>query len=204
MPKHPLSFIELHNPFFMNGTNLGNKVNALQRGASLLLDDERGVVWVHYKSKVSFIPLASIASADAVEVPEDVRMVFGLPDPASTPPPARRGRPPMNKPETQATPTPAPVTPAYPSFDPNDTDAAAKHRELVRAASLNANKPQFNAAQSDDLIQSARMTAMGLKHQKTAQVQTAQQVGETASVTGKRKVMSHSELKAQVAKEAKE
>lgn len=211
MPKHALSFLDLHNPFFMNGSNLGNKINAAQRGAKLLLDDERQVVWVYFKNKVSFIPLASVASADAVDVPEDVQALLGVPKPEvaqediSGPPAvvrARRGRPPLHQPEPQAY-APAPTVP-YPDFDPNDIDAAARHRELVRAASANANKPQYAGPQNDDLIQQTRNAAMGMKLQRTAQVQSAQQVGQTAAVTGKRKVMSHAELAAQVAKEAKE
>lgn len=207
MPKHPLRFIELHSPFFMQGSNLGTKIDAAQRGAKLILDDERQVVWVRFKGKVSFIPLPSIASADALEVPKDIQDLFEIssaaPEILATDAPKRRGRPPAQPAMPQA-PLPSPTQVPYPDFDPNDEQAAAKHREMVRAASANSNRPEFRGPQNDDLIQAARMTAMGLKHQPSAQVQTAQQVGQTAGVTGKRKVMSHGELKAQVAREAKE
>lgn len=178
MPKHALSFVELHNQFFMQGSNLGSKVNAAQRGAKLLLDDERGVVWVLFKGKVSFIPLPSVASADVVEVPGDVQEALGvIPDPTTSqgPPAVARAR--REAPETaQAFPIDVPM----PHFDPNDADAAAKHRELVRAASANSNRPDNTQAQNDLLIQQARVNAMGIKnHNASAQVQNAHQVGDT-------------------------
>ncbi len=197
MPKYPLTFVEFHNPLFMNGTNLGNKLNGPFRGATLLMDDDRQVVWVHYKGKTAFVPLASVASADAVTIPDDVTEAMGLntPQELSGPPAVKRGRgrPPM---EPIATPSiPVEAVP-MPTHDPNDMVAAAEHRARVRAASANANKPQFVGQQNDDLIQASRAAAMGIKHNKGAQVQTAQQVGEAASVVGKKKPLSHAELKA--------
>jgi hypothetical protein len=46
------------------------------------------------------------------------------------------------------------------------------------------------------LVVEARNQAMGLKFktQSPAQVQNAQQVGEQANITGKKKIMSHDEL----------
>jgi len=206
MPKHALSFVELHNQFFMQGSNLGNKINAAQKGAKLLLDDERSVVWVYFKSKVSFIPLASVASADAIEVPQDIKDLLGLNQsieetkPLGPPAMRRRGRPPLNEPKPDFGPVP------YPDFDPNDLEAAARHREKVRAASANAYRPDPQGPMNDHLILEARNAAMGVKQSAVnhAQVQSAHQVGEAASITGKKKVMSHAELKAQVAAEAKE
>lgn len=210
MAKHPLSFMELHNQFFMQGSNLGNKINAAQKGAKLLLDDERQVVWIYFKQKVSFVPLASVASCDAIEIPEDIKESLGLVSPLveETPvgPPAiaraRRGRPPKME-EVEPTQTQAtPVT--YPDFDPNDLEAVAHHRELVRAASSHANKASFKGPQNDRLIQETRAIAMGVKLHNTAQVQTAEQVGQGTGLTGKPKAINHQQLKAQVAQEMKE
>lgn len=211
MPKHRLSFIELHNQFFMQGSNLGNKINAAQKGAALLLDDERGVVWVYFKGKVSFVPLASVASGDAVEVPEDVKEFLGIHTPVESGPQgppaiarAKRGRPSVNEPAPDFVKGGVPIVP-IPDFDPNDLEAAARHRELVRAASANAYRPQPQGALNDHLIQEARNQAMGIKHAtiSRAQVQTAQQVGETATVTGKKKAISHAELAKQIGSETK-
>jgi len=210
MPKHPLSFVALHNQFFMQGSNLGDKINAKQRGAQLLLDDERGVVWVHFKQKVSFIPLASVASADAITIPDDIAIALQLTaapavDAPQGPPAVRRGRgrPPLH-PEPQVIPDPTTGVPV-PNFDPNDAEAAARHRELVRAASRAPTLKTGTHAQDDRLIQEARNQAMGLKHPTTsrAQVQNAEQVGATASVAGKPKPISHAQLQAQTAAEAK-
>lgn len=216
MPKHKITFIELHNPLFMNGTNMGSKLSTDVRpgttakaGVKMILDDERQAVWVHYNKRTAFIPLPSVASCDILEVPGDVLELLGLTPMAeeiiSGPPAvmrARRGRPPSVQPteEIQAAPTEVP----YPDFDPNDEDAAARHRELVRAASANSNKAPFKGPQNDSLIQSARNAAMSIKTHGTAQVQNAQQVGELAAVTGKPKALSHAGMRAQVAKEMKE
>ena len=119
---------------------------------------------------------------------------------------ARDAARPLNTASEQTTEAITPIQVPYPSFDPNDTEAAARHRELVRAASANSNRAQNAAQQNDFLIQEARNQAMGLKHPTTskAQVQTAQQVGELAAVTGKPKAISHAAMKAQVAQEMKD
>lgn len=212
MPKQRLSFIELHNQLFMQGSNLGNKINAAQKGAKLLLDDERGVVWVYFKGKVSLVPLANVASADAIDISEDLKEALGVQapgEPQPVGPPAivraKRGRPSLNEPAAEFLKGAAPTVP-FPDFDPNDQEAALRHRELVRAASANAYRPQPQGPMNDHLIQEARNQAMGLKHTtiSRSQVQNAHQVGEVASVTGKKKIMTHAELKAQVAAETKE
>jgi len=210
MAKYPLSFVELHNAFFMNGSNLGNKINAAQRGAKLLLDDERNVVWIFFKQKVSFIPLASVASGDMTDIPQDIQELFGIAKPedvqAGGPPAiarAKRGRPCATEPASPLDSSPAIITVPYPAFDPNDSEAAAKHRELVRAASANSNRASAQGPQNDDLIQKSRATAMGMKHQPTSQVSTAQQVGAQTTQASPRKIMSHAELQVKVAQDSK-
>lgn len=205
MPKHPLSFVELHNPMFMQGSNLGNKINAAQKGAKLFLDDDRDGVWIYFKQKLSFIPLSNVATADMVTIPEDLKETIGLTEtlaeePSPSGPPAiaraRRGRPPKD-----AKIPSNPVTFSQPAVD-LDTLSPEERRAAVRAASANAYRPDATQAQNDHLIQEARAQAQGIKLQKTAQVQNAQQVGLAASsVTGKPKPISHAELAALKAKE---
>lgn len=198
MSKHALSFIELHNQLFMQGSNLGNKINASQRQAKLLQDDERGVVWVFYKGRVTSIPLASVASADFVEIPSDIKEALGLSTPEPTietpmgPPAIARGRRAKVTTEVQA-------AESIPEYDINDNSPEA-HRARVRAASANAFK-STPIAQNDLLIQQARMAASGSKSQ--AQVSNPTQPKEGASVAGKPKALSHAQLRAQMSAEDK-
>lgn len=206
MAKHALSFIELHSQLFHQGSNLGNKINAAQKGVILFLDDERQGVWLWFKLKLSFIPLPNVASMDMKDIPQDIQDVLGLgvPEELSGPPAlakARRGRPPKEEPAEPISSAPEPVP--FPTHDPNDPIAAAAHRAKVRAASANAYRPVDKVAQNDLLIQEARAHAQGVKLQKTAQVQNAHQVGQTTSVTGKSKPLSYAALQAQVEAESK-
>lgn len=187
MPKHALSFVELHNQLFMNGSNLGNKVNAAQRGAKLWQDDERGVVWVHFKDRVTAIPLASVASSDFIEIPEDIKELLGITQEVQ----------PKGPPSVRAKKVEVIELPAY---DPNDHSAEA-HRARVRAASANSNRAQ-PIVQNDFLIQEARNHAAGQKSK--AQVSNPTMPKEGVSVSPKPKAISHAQLKAQVAAEAKE
>lgn len=187
MSKHAVSFMELHNQLFMQGSNLGNKINAAQRGANLTLDTDLGVVWVQFKSKLSLIPLSNVASADITD-PSALGFDDTKTETKTVPAAIARGRKAGLAPEPD------------PEFDPND-DAAA-HRARVRAASANAFVPNHTAAQNDLLIQQARGQAMGLK--ASAQVATPTQPKEGASVAGKPKALSHAQLKAQVAAESKQ
>lgn len=182
MPKFALSYVEFHNNFFMQGTNLGNKVNAAQRGAVLLYDTDRSLVWIQFKGKLSFIPLTNIVSADVVDASA---MDADLPTPKVEATPARRGRPPKTEPE---------------AIDPND--AAAIHRAEVRARSATANVAA-PTVQNDLLIQQSRSAAMGMKHPNPAQVQTPTQPTQGANVAGKPKAISHAQLKTQIAQEMK-
>lgn len=185
---YPISFAQFHNMMHMQGTNLGDKIIAKARGATLLLDLEFQTVWVYYKGKLSGVPTPSIATYDLAEMPDHVRAELGLDGieavESSGPPYARK--------KAEYIPE---------AFDPNDE--AAAHRARVRAASANANRPDMAQAQNDLMIQETRNAAMGIKTHMTAQVQNAQQVGESPTVTAKKKAISHSQLKAQIAHEAK-
>lgn len=182
MAKHQLSFIELHNQLFMQGSNLGTKIHAVARGATLNLDTELGIVWVQYKGKLSFIPLSNVASADMVDTG-----AFGF------------------KTTTDETTAPAAIARARKARLEQEAEEDP-HRAAVRAASANSNKPNTLEAQNDYLIQEARAQAAGMKHNK-AQVSnpTLPTTGNTgASVAGKPKAISHAGMKAQVAAEMKE
>lgn len=207
MSKHKLSFIETHGPFFMQGTSMGTKVYASgPKAAKLLLDDERNAVWIYYKGKAALVPCAAIASMDMAELPDDVAKALGAPvtnptqEPAGGPVArARSGRKAKDAEIPGGESIPAgPVEVPFPSHDPDDVEAAAAHRALVRAASANANRPAPPQMQNDSLIQQARMQAMGIKTHGTAQVMTAEQVGAT-TLQGKPKAISHAQLQAQKA-----
>lgn len=195
--KHELSFIELHNPFFMQGSNMGTKINAAQKGAKLLLDDTRYGVWIYYKQKVAFVPLASVASIDLTEIPGDVKTALHFEEPKKAAAAIKHMAPtqpvvPMYQPE------PVPM----PDFDPSDAVAAAAHKSMVRAASMNTHR-SAPIVQNDQLIQEARNTAMGMKTHPTAQASTAHQVGQmtNSGTQGKPKPISHQALKASLPKE---
>lgn len=190
MPKFELKFLETHNPVFIGGANLGKRLDIKTKKVKLLLDTDVGVVWIFYNSGIDFVPFASIASGSALNTEDFGLGEFKEPEPYTTPAIQRARQSAVYIAETTPAPEPVPM----PTFDPNDLEAAAEHRRKVRAASANANRPEVLSPQNDDLIQKARMTAAGIKH--TAQVQTAQQVGELAKVTGKRKAISHAELNA--------
>lgn len=205
MSIYPLKTVYFHEgaSFHMSGKNFGTRVD-MTSGAKIVYDREAKEIHISYNGKTSTLSSLSAKNWDYIETPAFIAELFKEEAVKAPEAPKRgRGRPPMVAPAPIQTTQSYPEVP-MPDFDPNDLEAAAKHRALVRAASANSNKPEFRGPQNDDLIQAARTTAMGLKHQKTAQVQTAQQVGELAGVSGKRKVMSHAELRAQVAKEAKE
>jgi hypothetical protein len=185
--KHSLNFVELHNPLFMQGVNLGTKINATQRQAHLFFDTELGVVWIAFKNKVSFIPLANVASADLADP-----SVADLPldEEQHAPPAIARARREQE------------IDPArYEMPDINDPEAMARHREAVRAASANANRPP--AQMFDPLAQQAREQAMAVKLHN-APVSTPMQTKNLSSVTGKHKAISHAELAAQKAAENSE
>ena len=205
MAKIKLPFLDLHNQLFMNGSNLGMKINAAQRGAKMVLDTETNLIWIHFKGKTTFIPTSNVASGDALVSPEFLTEMFELAaeeeqPKAHLPPAIARAQK-----EVELQNLPDPMLP----YDPNDEHAAALHRAAVRAASANSNRGNSaqTLSQTDSLIQQARMQAMGIKqHTPNAQVQNAQQVGETAalaSTRGKRKAINHQELKTQIAQEMK-
>lgn len=201
----PVSFAQLHSMILSQGTNLGDKPTL--RGAKLVLDTQLSLLWLYFQGKVSSIPLANVASFDAI-VPDGFLIELGFAAPAVfNPAPVTEetlSGPPALRKRGRLAATSVSVEYSDPSqpYDPNDENSALAHREAVRAASANSNRAPA-AVLADDLIQQSRATAMGMKHQKTAQVQTAQQVGQTASVTGKPKVISHAQLQAQVAAERK-
>lgn len=205
MAKLELGFIEMHNPMFMQGSNMGTRIKAKERGARLFLDTELSLVWVHFKGKVAFVPLANIATGDLMEQLD--APLTELPQPAHRAP-AAIARAQAYQSEYQE--------PSYPDHDPEDLEAAAAHRARVRAASMNSNRPQASV-QNDMLIQQSRMAAMGMKqHAVNPQVSNPTQpaMGQTGIPTpnvqaapklrGRPKAISHAgavaQMKAELAK----
>lgn len=188
MARFELSFIELHNPLFMQGSNLTNKVNAKQRGAILQYDTELAGVIIQFKGKAAIIPAASVASMDLVDISQ---IGIEAPKEASAPPAIARAR-------RQAKEEQLPEVTA--DYDENDPEAAAAHRAAVRAASANSNRsaPRLET-QNDTLIQQSRMVASG------AQVSNpTRPVEGLTGVSGKPKATNHAQMRAQLAKEAKD
>jgi hypothetical protein len=106
---------------------------------------------------------------------------------AEVAPAKRMGRPPKAMGTSETVP--------QPMFDPEDKQAAEIHRQMVRAASANANKtPQFTAQHEDLLSQQARQNAVAQKSHYTNPVNK-----ETTQSAPK--IMSHAQLKAKMAAE---
>lgn len=80
--KLTVSFVELHNPLFMQGTNLGNKIKADQRHADMEFDTETKLLTIEFKDKLSIVPDSNIVSMDLL----DPTQYFGTDKP-------KRGRP---------------------------------------------------------------------------------------------------------------
>lgn len=68
MAKYAVSFCELHNPLFMQGVNLSNKINALTRNAKLEYDTEQHWLVVYFKGKASVVPSSNISSMDLIHL----------------------------------------------------------------------------------------------------------------------------------------
>ena len=179
MSKIDISFLDLHNPLFMNGVNYGNKIDVKQKGGIVYRDSELQCYVAQFKGRAQIIELANVASAGVTNSGDLSLSKEAL---ESTAPPAiAKAR--RNQAQQQET---AQV------YDPNDESAEA-HRARIRAASAGANRPDPSLRQQDDLlIQESRNAAMGLKHKQppTAQVSTP-----TSGVQGKAKNLSHAQTK---------
>lgn len=187
MSKHALKTVYFHEgtSFHMQGKNFGSKIDA-NSGAVMCYDDKEKEIHIHYQGKASSLSSTSAKNWDYIEVPDHIKEYFTARAPVPVPPKQ----------------TPSVFTPTtYEQLSPSDPDYEAKHRAMVRAASANSNRPDVIQMQNDALIQASRGAALNMK-QHSAQVQTAQQVGEVA--TSKKKIMTHAQLKAQMAVEAKE
>jgi hypothetical protein len=183
MARLELSFLNVVIPQFMHGRNLGTKISASPQ-IKMHRDEVSGEVTICINGKVSGIGAANVACYDYKELSDELKALYSL----------EEGNLPLIA-RAALSAAPEPV------YDPNDESPEA-HRARVRAASALANKPT-PVVNNDFLIQESRNAAMGLKPGRTAQVQTAQEVGNLAGVTGKRKPISHQELKAQVKAEEK-
>jgi hypothetical protein len=182
MARISLSFVELHNPLFMQGTNLTNKIVASQRQAKLEYDLDKKLLIVRFKGKAAILPDSNVASMDVINAAD-----LGLEEsePVSAPTPAiarRRGRPSAEDLEAQES--------AYMTSD--------SHREAVRAQSANAFKPApVVDTQANKLMEQARAVAAGAKVSPQVSEPTKPANGLTG-VSGKPKAISHEQLAAQV------
>ena len=192
MPKYQLSFMEVHNPLFMQGSNLGTKIIPAQKNAELAYDDDRSVVWVSFKGKITAIPLSNVASVDFATTPDDILDFFS--GTASTVDTAHLPAAIARKKREQE------IVQTAETFDSADESPEA-HRARVRAASANANRVQPIQATSSSLIQESRATALGMKVSKA---QVSDPTRPKTGTTGRVKPISHAQLNAQMAKEAKE
>ena len=76
----PLKYLQLHNPLFLAGTNLGNKLDISKRPIKLIYDREHQEVLVYFNDQVSIIPVpavsdmipvdGSIFKLDSIDVPD--------------------------------------------------------------------------------------------------------------------------------------
>lgn len=211
MALYSVSFMSLHSPLFMQGSNLGDKITAAHKNAQFAFDDVSSVIWVHFKNKVTPVPLSNVASFDMADIPGAVKDFFSIGAPPviavqSLPPTiaaARRGRPPKNHslPNLQIPTTGLGMESFINQIDPNDPEDAAAHRARVRAASANSNRPE-PSIQNDLLVQEARAQAIGMKTSAQVSNPTKPTEGLTG-VSGKPKALSHTQLKKQVAAEMK-
>lgn len=193
-----LSFVEVIQPFFMNGKNMGNKIHANTIGCKMMKHAETKEIEVFYKGKVSTIGHGNVCSSDYKEVPDEVKALFGIDATVVE----EFVNPKARKPEAMN------MSAGYASqmYSPDDESPEA-HRARVRAASANSNKAIPVGPQNDTLIQQARMEAMGIKHGQVS-VPSMPTEGQTGvppvAIKGKPKAISHQAMKAQVAQEMKD
>lgn len=196
-----LTFIETHTPLLMGGVNFPNKIILKTKAAEAMLDTQMSVCWIRFKGETSIVPMSNVAHIKPLISSDDEDQVF-VPVPkkelpteeVAGPIAVRRGRKPTIRTSEQ------PPEDPFQAYDPNDEESAAKHREAVRAASANSNKP-VQTIQNDLLIQQARGQALGFK---TAQVSDpTKPANGLTGVQGKPKAISHAQLKTQLAQEAK-
>lgn len=147
-----VSFVELHNPLFMVGVNLGNKISASTRHARMEFDIERKLLFIEFKGKVAVLPDSNVCSMDLV----------------------------------------------------NPEEAGFKPEAPVAQPKAAAPGPQIDTV-ATKLAEQTRATLAAKKGLPTAQVENpTTPTHGTTGLTGKRKYMSHEELAAKVAAEAKE
>lgn len=166
--------MELHNPLFMQGTNLGAKINIVNRPVKLLYDNERHVGVVIFKGKAALIPSSNIASMDVMNL-ADLKLDEVLPEEEGTklPPAIARSR---RKSEI--------------NLDVADPEADPEHVRAVREASANAYKAQPKVETVvNQLVQDNKEILSGNKAPKpTAAI----------SVTGKPKSFNREILEAEM------
>ena len=76
-------YVEFHSPIFMQGTNLGNKLNVKHRPMVLIHDREDKIIYVYFKDKMAAMPDSNVVSWDYAQVadcpiPADVLKSFGI------------------------------------------------------------------------------------------------------------------------------
>jgi hypothetical protein len=71
--KIPLKFAELHNPLFLGGTNLGNKLITEKRPLTLVYEREWKELHVTHNGKFAILPIEAVASMEPIDT-----AMFGL------------------------------------------------------------------------------------------------------------------------------
>jgi hypothetical protein len=179
MNRIEMSFVEFHNPFFMQGTNLGTKLFAKQKNATLFYDLDHSFMIITFKGRVALVPSTNIISMDVIDYSSlDI-----------TPPHPVIHVPQMSIPSEDGN--------SIPMSD--EAQAAMQHRKEVRERSANSNKAPSMQETNNSLIQASRNAALGMKHP-----QIDNPTKPAQGQTGKNKIMSHAQLKAQIAQEAKD
>lgn len=153
MTKIALSFVSLHNPLFMQGVNLGQRINTHMKSVKLDFDVEKKLLYIQFKGKVCLVPDSNVESMDVID-------------------PAQLG--------IEITPDPIAAMPQGPV----------------------TGIPRVDSVQSKLIEQNRALLAGG---KPSAQVSDpTRPVEGMTGVTGKRKIISHAELKQQMAAEKNE
>lgn len=93
--RHIIKFANLHDPLFMNGSNLGTKLGAQrERPVQMQYDTELMCLAVYHKGNVTLIPHATVSSMDLAN-PAPLKFEWNETAPLKTAPPPRQSSGPI-------------------------------------------------------------------------------------------------------------
>jgi hypothetical protein len=55
-----LERVELHSPFFMGSTNMGDHLPKLKQGVELVYDDELDMLLISYEGRTAWMPIGNV------------------------------------------------------------------------------------------------------------------------------------------------